>query len=115
MMPHVLRLTAALLVFPLLPSCITHVVALQQHPGFTHAAATRHLFIVGGVTSSVTSPDGMTRVRYADVLAQELATTFIDALIGLNSGEYPEPPSEMDVLEDVFQGFAENMPKPPVE
>jgi hypothetical protein len=44
---------------------------------------------------------------------EELADAFIDALIGLDSGEYPEFPSEPEVLEQIFEGFAENMPEPP--
>jgi len=44
---------------------------------------------------------------------EELVDVFIDTLIGLNSGEYPAAPSQDEVLSDIFEGFAENMPEPP--
>ncbi len=44
---------------------------------------------------------------------EELVDVFVDSLIGLNSGEYPAAPSQDEVLSDIFEGFAENMPEPP--
>lgn len=44
---------------------------------------------------------------------EELVDAFVDTLIGLNSGEYPVAPSQQEVLADIFEGFAENMPEPP--
>lgn len=44
---------------------------------------------------------------------EELVDAFVDTLIGFNSGEYPAAPSQDDVLADIFEGFAENMPEPP--
>jgi hypothetical protein len=44
---------------------------------------------------------------------EELANFFVDTLIGLNNDGYPELPLETEVLEEVFEGFAENMPEPP--
>ncbi len=44
---------------------------------------------------------------------EELISAFIEALIGLDSGSYPAAPAEYDVLEDIFEGFVENMPRPP--
>lgn len=42
---------------------------------------------------------------------EELLETFVDSLIGLDNGSYPEAPTRQDVLESIFEGFAENMPE----
>jgi len=68
----------------------------------------------GYVSGSETNSNDSSRTFNKDKRwKEELADVFVDSLIGLNSGEYPAPPSQDEVLSDIFEGFAENMPEPP--
>ncbi|WP_147434038.1 hypothetical protein [Mariprofundus sp. EBB-1] len=42
---------------------------------------------------------------------EELVDAFVDTLIGLDQSGYPEPPTQTEVLDDIFKGFVENMPE----
>ena len=44
--------------------------------------------------------------------SEELVAAFIDGLIQPDSNSYPAAPPEAEVLEAIFEGFAENMPEP---
>jgi len=68
----------------------------------------------GYVSGSETNSNDSSRTFNKDKRwKEELVDVFVDTLIGLNSGEYPASPSQDEVLEDIFEGFAENMPEPP--
>ncbi len=68
----------------------------------------------GYVSASETNSNDSSRTFNKDKRwKEELVDVFVDALIGLNSGEYPVAPSQDEVLADIFEGFAENMPEPP--
>ncbi len=43
---------------------------------------------------------------------EELLNDLVESIIGLNDNTYPAPPTEFDVLREIFRGFAENMPSP---
>jgi len=68
----------------------------------------------GYVSGSETNSNDTSRTFNKDKRwKEELVDVFVDSLIGLNSGEYPAAPSQEEVLADIFEGFAENMPEPP--
>jgi len=68
----------------------------------------------GFVSGSDTNSNDSSRTFNKDKRwKEELVDAFVDSLIGLDSGEYPDAPGEEAVLADIFEGFAENMPEPP--
>jgi len=68
----------------------------------------------GYVNASDTNSNDSSRTFNKDKRwKEELLDAFVDSLIGLDSGEYPDAPGEEAVLADIFEGFAENMPEPP--
>jgi len=67
----------------------------------------------GYVSGSETNSNDTSRTFNKDKRwKEELVDAFVDSLTGLNSGEYPAPPSQDEVLSGIFEGFAENMPEP---
>jgi len=42
---------------------------------------------------------------------EEWVDSFVSGLLSLDNDNYPQPPTQQDVLEDIFIGFAENMPE----
>ncbi len=68
----------------------------------------------GYVSASDTNSNDSSRTFNKDKRwKEELVDVFVDALIGLDNGEYPDAPAEDAVLVDIMEGFAENMPEAP--
>ncbi|MFQ5519131.1 MAG: hypothetical protein ACE5E3_03920 [Mariprofundus sp.] len=68
----------------------------------------------GYVSKSEINSNDSSRTFNKDMrLQEELVDAFINSLIGLESGEYPDAPDEEVVLANIFEGFAENMPESP--
>jgi hypothetical protein len=66
----------------------------------------------GYVTQSETNSNHSSRTfNKKNRWQEELADAFVSALIGVDGNSYPAPPSRQEVLEELFEGFAENMPE----
>ncbi len=75
----------------------------------------QHLLAWSGyVSQTVTNSNDSSHTFNKDRRWQEeLIDSVVDGLIGLDEEEYPEAPSQTEVLEAIFEGFAENMPTSP--